>query len=367
MKQKGHILACEIKGKGLGDMSLRFLVKRPRKYARLLLPVCVFTLIILGVMALFFCAHKLVVYLAADQEMAIEEDTVTIKVFLHETQEVVEMGLEEYIVGVVAAEMPASFSLEALKAQAVAARTYAVKRLFVPDSRVKESNQEADISTDHTINQAWISTAEMKSRWGKWNFAANREKIVQAVEATRGKVLVYNGQIVDPAYHASCGGKGTENSGDVWKVDVPYLKGVACTGHQDRHQAETHFFSLQKLDSLLGTSLNTLPASKLTIGGKGALSIKEKSNSGRIREATISEKTFSGTELRTKLALPSTRFSWKIKDGGVLFQTNGYGHGVGMCQYGANDLAQQGKNYEEILRHYYSGVEIARIKTGKGK
>lgn len=336
-------------------MSLRFLVRRQRKYQKILVPVLVVALVI----------GFLVMYFIPDREIEIEEDRATVKVLLHETQRVVEMGLEEYIVGVVAAEMPASFSLEALKAQAVAARTYAVKRLLVADPRVKKINQEADLSTDHTINQAWISIAEMKRRWGKWNYAANRRKIVQAVEETRGKVLVYKGQIIDPAYHASCGGKCTESSGEVWKFDLPYLQSVSCTGHTDRHHAENHFFSLQKIDAVLGTSLNTLSVSTLTSGRSDVFSIKEKSRSGRIREVTISGKSFSGSELRTKLELPSTRFSWQIKDGGVSFQTNGYGHGVGMCQYGAADLAEQGKTYQEILTHYYTGAQIAAVKVGK--
>lgn len=340
-------------------MSLRFLVRRSRKHLYLALLVLVFA----GA-GLFFLLGKIAGYFLVDREIAIKEDPARIKVLLHDTQTVVEMGLEEYLMGVVAAEMPASFELEALKAQAVAARTYAVKRLLVPDPRVKKIKPDADISTDHTINQAWISTAEMRKRWGKWNYAAHRKKIKEAIEGTKGQVLVYQGQIIDPVYHASCGGQGTENSGEVWKVDLPYLRRVACTGHQDRHAAEQRSYSIREIDALLGTSLNALPASNLAKNA-GILAVKQKSRSGRVLEVSVAGKTFSGAELRAKLELPSTRFSWQLKEGKLHIQTNGYGHGVGMCQYGANDLAGQGKNYDEILKHYYTGVEIAAIKTGK--
>lgn len=338
-------------------MSLRFLIKRQRNYKKLF-PFFLCVLLVAGVLMLI---GKAGVFFSGDSEIKLKEDTVRVKVWHHETQTLLEMGLEQYVTGVVAAEMPASFALEALKAQAVAARTYAVKRLLVPDPRVKNFNKEADLSSDPAVNQAWISTAEMMKRWGKWNYSANKKKIVQAVEETRGKVLIYKGQLIDPAYHASCGGKGTENSGQVWKFDLPYLKQVSCTGHADRHQAEALFFSFKKLDTLLGTTLHSLPASKIA-QGRAILSIAEKSSSGRVCAATVGGKNFSGAELRTKLELPSTRFTWQIKEGGVQIETNGYGHGVGMCQYGAADLAQQGKTYQEILKHYYTGVKMANIK-----
>lgn len=338
-------------------MSLRFLIKRQRNYRKqFLLLLCV----LLGAGALMILSKAGGLF-TGDKEIKIKEDTARVKVWHHETQTLLEMGLEQYVTGVVAAEMPASFAPEALKAQAVAARTYAVKRLLVPDPRVKNLNKEADLSSDPAVNQAWISTAEMMKRWGKWNYSANKKKIVQAVEETRGKVLIYKGQLIDPAYHASCGGKSTENSGQVWKFDLPYLKQVSCTGHADRHQAETLFFSFKKLDTLLSTTLHLLPASKIS-GGGGMLNITEKSSSGRVCTATVGGKNFSGAELRTKLELPSTRFTWQIKEGGVQIETNGYGHGIGMCQYGAADLARQGKSYQEILKHYYTGVEMADIK-----
>lgn len=332
-------------------MSLRFLKRRQR----------VNPLLFVGIICLFFIAGIVLWFtFGVDQKISITEDKVKLHLLNHQTGEVLEIGLEEYVVGVVAAEMPVSFPIEALKAQAVAARTYAVKRLQVPDPRVKNVNSEADLSTDSTINQAWINTTEMKKRWGKWNYAKNKSKIVQAVEETRGTVLVYKEQLIDPVYHASCGGKGTENSGEVWKFSVPYLQGVSCTGHTDRHQATVMTFDFQKIDTLLGTDLSSLPVSK--IQKSRDILQSEKSATGRVKTLTVHGKEISGTELRSKLGLPSTRFTWKVGEKGIEFETNGYGHGVGMCQYGAAALAEEGKNCEGILKHYYTGGQLAHLK-----
>lgn len=334
-------------------MSLRFLKRRQR----------VNPLLFVGIICLFFIVGIAVWFTFGmmDEKISIAEEKVKLHILNHQTGEVLEIGLEEYVAGVVAAEMPASFPLEALKAQAVAARTYAVKRLQVPDPRVKNVNREADLSTDSTINQAWISPTEMKKRWGKWNYAKNKRKIVQAVEETRGTVLVYKEQLIDPVYHASCGGNCTENSGEVWKFSVPYLQGVSCTGHSDRHQATVITFDFQKIDALLGTELSSLPVSKRQ-KGRDILQNSEKSATGRVKTLTVGGKKISGTELRSKLGLPSTRFTWKVGENGIEFETNGYGHGVGMCQYGAAELAEKGKNCEAILKHYYTGVQLAHLK-----
>ena len=140
--------------------------------------------------------------------------------------QVVALPLEEYLVGVVAAEMPAEFNPEALKAQAVAARTYTLLRLSTKNG----NNQlpDADLSTDPENFQAWIPVSEMRRRWGVLSFGYYYGKIVAAVRDTAGMVVVYHGQLIDPVYCASCGGLGTENAADVWGNDVPYLKGVAC-------------------------------------------------------------------------------------------------------------------------------------------
>lgn len=339
-------------------MSLRFIKKRQRKKRIWFWLIFLSLIFILLYVSLSHGSR----FFFSEQEIKINQDLVRVRVWEEESGQLLEMGLEGYVVGVVAAEMPASFSLEALKAQAVAARTYAMQRLQVPDPRVKALHQQANLSSDPAVNQAWISTEEMKKRWGKWNYAQNLAKIRQAVEETLGEVLIYNAQLIDPLYHASCGGKGTENSGEVWQFDVPYLQGVACTGHQDRHHTTPHFFSLEACDRLLGTNLSALPASKLQ-KNQDVFRVVEKSSTGRVKTMKLGSKDFSGAELRTLLNLPSTRFTCKSETKGLQFTSNGYGHGVGMCQYGAADMAANGKNYKEILRYYYTGVQIGRLQV----
>ncbi|MGI6587906.1 MAG: stage II sporulation protein D [Peptococcia bacterium] len=338
-------------------MSLRFIKKRQQRK-----PFCFWVLVLSFVfLALFlFCGWDKM-FFSPEKEIKISEELISLKLWDVESNKLLEMGLEAYVLGVVAAEMPASFPLEALKAQAIAARTYAVQRLQVPDPRMQALHQEADLSSDPAVNQAWISTLEMKKRWGKWNYAHYRDKIRQAIEETKGQVLIYKGQLIDPVYHASCGGKCTESSVEVWKFDVPYLQGVSCTGHQDRHNSTSLFFTLENCDNLLGTKLAALPASKFQ-KEQAVFQIKEKSSTGRIKTATIGGKAFSGTELRTQLNLSSTRFVCKKGNNGLYFISNGYGHGVGMCQYGAADLATAGKSYQEILQHYYTGAQMARLQ-----
>jgi len=294
------------------------------------------------------------------EELQIQEDTIRVQLLRHESNKIIELGLEEYIVGVVAAEMPAAFPPEALKAQAVAARTYAVKRLQVPDPRIKKISLQADLSSDPAINQAWIDNDEMKKRWGITGYNTYRNKIVSAVLETRGQVLLYGGQLIDPVYHASCGGKGTENSGEVWKYDIPYLQAVACSGHPEGNKEATAVFQLTELDRRLGTQLAALPAAKLT--GNSSLKINEKTVSGRVKSVSLAGKTISGTEVRSKLGLSSTWFSWQMEKNAIKFTTIGYGHAVGMCQYGAKALAMAGKNCEEILLHYYTGVTMGKVK-----
>ncbi len=148
-----------------------------------------------------------------------------------QTGQVVTLPLEEYLVGVVAAEMPAEFHPEALKAQAVAARTYTLRRLagfLRPNAEQGHSLSDTDLSTDPENSQAWIPVSEMRRRWGTLSFGYYYGKIEAAVRDTAGEVVVYRGQLIDPVYHASCGGLGTEDATDVWGHDVPYLKGVAC-------------------------------------------------------------------------------------------------------------------------------------------
>lgn len=317
-------------------------------------------------MALILLSLPWLLYLifSGDKHIHLDGDTLSINLYNHTTKQVEKLKLEEYVVGVVAAEMPASFPLEALKAQAVAARTYAVKRLQVPDPRVKTIDRLADISSDPAINQAWISSEEMGKRWGKLGYVVNRNKIIKAVAETKNQVLVYGEEVIDPSYHASCGGYGTENSEDVWKFAIPYLRHVPCVDHEDRHKAVVQLVSLHKIDQLFETQLQSVPASKMFNSSQGIV-MKEKTGTGRFKKVVLGGKTITTSEFRSKMALPSSHFELELKGANLCITTHGYGHGVGMCQYGAAELARTGKRFDEILTYYYQGVKLAGLAPGK--
>jgi len=280
-----------------------------------------------------------------------------IKVFIAAEGVTVSMPLEKYLVGVVAAEMPAEFHIEALKAQAVAARTYALRKMHRGDAP-GDLHPGADVCTDHNHCQAWISDGEMERRWGPLNALKYREKILAAVMGTRGQVLTYRGDLIEPVYHSTSNGR-TENSEDAWQYEVPYLRSVASRWDKEspryRNVVE---FTLEEVDRRLGTTLNALPAGGLP--GSAPVRVREYTGTGRTRTVEIGGKVFTGRELREKLGLPSTDFTCEVEDGKIVFITRGNGHGVGMSQYGANGMAKEGYNYVEILKHYYTGVTLAR-------
>lgn len=290
-----------------------------------------------------------------------EEETVgiVIKVYQAGTGELVDMNLEDYIVGVVAAEMPAEFAEEALKAQAVAARTFVMRRLKIYGGQGCEEHPGADICTDPSHCQGWLSPEEQQQKWGLVNYPRLREKLAGAVDVTSGLVITYEGELIDAPYHSTCGGR-TEDAVQVWGQEIPYLVGVACPYDfaSPRYQEEVSY-PLTEVAARLGVQV-ALPAA----GGLGAgldMAILEKSGTGRILELQAGGKQFTGTEAREKLDLKSTNFQWRLEGENLIFKTIGYGHGVGLCQYGANGMAQAGHTFREILQHYYSGVDIENL------
>lgn len=251
------------------------------------------------------------------------------------------IDLDEYLQGVIAGEMPAGFALEALKAQAIAARTYALKQTAYGSKA---------ISSDFKKSQAWISETEMKKRWGA-DYPVNRERVRQAVLATKGKVLFYRGELLNAYYHSTCGGR-TASSEEAFGQRLPYLEGVEC--HWDKksfryHDVKTFSFSfLQEKLNLSGSGVN--------------LQVKKRTKSGRVAEIKINDKSFTGAEIRSLLGLRSTSFTWKTGEGEITFYTTGYGHGVGLCQFGADGLAKEGRDAHAILQYYYPGCEIVSLK-----
>jgi stage II sporulation protein D len=249
---------------------------------------------------------------------------------------IINIELEEYIVGVVAAEMPASFNLEALKAGAVIARTYALK--------AKSINKNL---TDTVSTQEYIDIDQMKEKWGT-SFNTYYNKIKNAVNSTNGEYLTYNGNYIEAMYHSTSNGT-TESSLDVFNNYYPYLINVDSSYDLNAPSyLRTTTFDINTVNNTLGLNLNN----------DSNIEIISKTSGGNIKEISIDGKIFTGKEIREKLSLRSTDFDISINNSIVTITTRGYGHGVGMSQYGANEMAKLGYNYKNILSHYYPNTEL---------
>lgn len=258
--------------------------------------------------------------------------------------------LEEYLLGVVAAEMPAEFEIEALKAQAVAARTYVIKRKT--DNTV--SGNIYDIDTTE-MTQTWISNQEMLKKWGFAGYWRYRKKIADALEQTESMFLTYRGRIIDAVYHSSSGRKKTETASDVWSSHEDYLVNVSSGETDTKRFVKQLTYSADTFYKLLGLTAVPQPLSE------GDLLLIERTKAGRIKTIAFRNRIFPGTDFRFRLGLPSTDFEWKTNNNSIEFYVYGNGHAVGMSQYGANDLAKEGLSYKEILAHYYPGTAIQKL------
>jgi stage II sporulation protein D len=273
----------------------------------------------------------------------IEEEEYVVSVFRSQQQKVDDIPLEKYVAGVVASEMPADFELEALKAQALAARTYVVKHILYGE----EVPQGGQI-TDTVQHQVYNSEEELKKIWGA-DFTWKMEKINQAVAETKGEILTYEGELIEPAFFSTSNGY-TENAEDYWSNALPYLKSVPSPWDVESPKfQEQAYFTVQELEEKLGVDFSKADNDIANI---------TRTKSDRVKSITIAGKEFSGREVREALGLRSSDFTIQRKGDHFIFKTEGYGHGVGMSQYGANGMAKEGKTYKEILTYYYQGVEI---------
>ncbi len=249
------------------------------------------------------------------------------------------IDLEEYVIGVVAAEMPAAFHSEALKAQAVVARTYAMKKASKGITLVN--------STSH---QVYNSASQMKAKWGS-SYSTYYNKIKNAVNATKGKVLKYNGEYIEALYFSMSNGK-TELPTYVWSTNYPYLQVVSSSWDENISAAKyTVTMTYAKLSSKLGVTVNE----------NSEIEILSRTAGDRINEISIAGKIFTGVKVRSLLGLRSADFEITKTSSGVKITTKGFGHGVGMSQYGANGAAKAGYTYKQILNHYYSGASLVSI------
>ena len=278
-------------------------------------------------------------------------ETTKIKVYDHRADKLVEMDLEEYIVGVVSAEMPAYYDFEALKAQAVASRTYT---LYSMAHGGCHTHPEADVCTNSSCCQAFSTHERMQNAW-KDDYANNYNRIAQAVMETAGEVLVYDGKLCDALYHACSGGQ-TEDSENVYANALPYLRGVDSP-YEDPMRTEDVPFGEDAAVELITAKY---PESGVTVENlREAVTIAETYPSGRVKTLRLGKTTITGKQARNLFGLRSTMFTITRSEDGIVFHTKGYGHGVGMSQNGANGMAKHGSDYREILFHYYTGVSIA--------
>lgn len=253
-----------------------------------------------------------------------------------------QLTLEDYLTGVLLCEVGADFHDTAKQAQAIVARTYALR---VMQNGTKHG---AGIICDKpACCQGYISPAEYGEKWG---VTGPVESARQAVEVTRGMVVTYGGELIDATYF-SCSGGTTEDARAVWGADVPYLRSVESPGEeQAAHYLQTVSFTPAEFFDKLGLELKGRPA--------GWLSDWEYTDGGGVASVSVCGVTFSGTQLRSRLGLRSTRFYITSTADSILVTTKGYGHRVGMSQYGADAMAEAGATCEEIIKHYYTGVEV---------
>ncbi|MHA6481341.1 stage II sporulation protein D [Paenibacillus sp. strain BS8-2] len=275
---------------------------------------------------------------------------VHVRVYLSGQRKVEKVPIETYVMGVLAGEMPIDFELEALKAQAIAARTYIVRRMASGENDM--ASRGADVS-DTIRHQVYVSKKELASRWSGKDKAVNLAKLEQAIRETRGLIVTYEGQPIEAAFFSTSNGF-TENSEDYWSLALPYLRSVASPWDKElspRYEQELTF-KVSQFYSAIGLSGKSASAKKPSI------KVLDKSDGNRIMLLSINGRSFTGREVRERLGLASSQFSWKISKGSITFTTYGLGHGVGMSQWGANGIAKDGGRAEDILLHYYTGTKV---------
>lgn len=278
-----------------------------------------------------------------------------VKVLAVASGNVIETTSKEYLIGCVASEMPASYNEEALKAQAVAAYTNLVRLKQKPDS----SLNGADISDSPNKHQGYLDKNQLKEKWGD-NFDKNYEKISSAVSEVLGEIICYDGAPIVAAYCSMSSGR-TESAAVIWGEELPYLKSVVSSGDKlSPNFSSTVVFSPEQIKNLLSKD------GEISLSDNESEWFKDikysENNTSVVVSVNVGGKEISGNKLREMLSLKSPAFKIKYENGNFNFEVYGYGHLVGMSQYGANYMAENGSNYKEILKHYYKGTKIERLE-----
>jgi stage II sporulation protein D len=281
----------------------------------------------------------------AEPAVELESSPISVAVMRQAYDEVENVDLEEYVVRVVASEMPAEFEKEALKAQALAARTYIINhKLYM------ENSEEYDV-TDTVTHQVYKDDYELQTQWGS-DYEWKINKIKKAVNETQGEILTYNDAPITPAFFSTSNGY-TENSEDYWENELPYLRSVESHWDEDSPKfMDQKTFSFEQIKEALGIELPYDEAINIEV---------TLTESERVDQLMLNGNELSGREVREKLDLQSSDFSIKQRDNHLIFTTKGYGHGIGMSQYGANGMAEEGHSYKDIVHYYYQDVEISNV------
>ncbi|HYF84402.1 MAG TPA: stage II sporulation protein D [Clostridia bacterium] len=313
-----------------------------------------------AIAVLMFLLFTIPLVLLRDSEKKLENDVrpgadISIQVYMSDIDKVVTMNLEDYLLGVVAGEMPASFHVEALKAQALAARTYTMLRMRQFGGSGCSKHPGAEICTDSAHCQAYRNPATVKS---------GLDKLKEAVYGTAGEVIVYDNKLIDAVFHSTSGGK-TENSEEIWSSKVPYLRSVISQYEEDspKYVAQQEV-SIDKFIECIKKLDPGVKVSKKNI--KNEIKILERSEGGRITALKVGDKTFDGMDVRNALGLNSSNFNYKVGKSSIVFTVVGNGHGIGLSQYGADGMAKNGAVYRDIVIHYYQGVDIISINDLAG-
>ena len=287
------------------------------------------------------------------EEIDLKEKYKTINLLHKESNTVETIELDDYLVNVVAAEMPVDYEMEALKAQATVARTYTLYQI-----ENGKKHDAADICDDSKCCQAWVSKEKRFEIWGE-NQEEKWKKIQEAVYSTAGEIITYNGSPIDAFFHSNSGGL-TEIPINVWGgTDYPYLQVVETSGEDEYSQYYSEVqYSKSELEEKMKQSY---PDFEINWAEENCIEILEYTESSRIKTIKIGNKNISGVEARKIFELKSSKFTFEINDENVKFTVIGYGHGVGLSQTGSNTLAKEGKDYKEIINHFYANVEIVNI------
>lgn len=280
-----------------------------------------------------------------------EESVIT--VFLSDTKKNLTVSEFEYVCGSVAAEMPLMYHEEALKAQAIACYTNSLR---LKNSKNKSGLNGADISDNPATHQGYLTREERKKKWGD-DYQKYESKLETIVKAVEGEYLTYDGEYCLCAFSAICTGT-TESAENVWGEKIPYLASVKSSGDTLSPQySSTNTFTKSQFVSImkdLGVSINSKTNLEDIIGKS------KTSKAGTVLKIEINKKSLTGEQMRSAFSLRSSAFKITATENEVIFKVSGYGHGVGMSQYGADYMARQGSTYDEILKHYYKGVNLEK-------